>query len=113
MLVSNPIQPNDIVSLKISNGDELIGKFIETSDNAVVLTKPMLMVLGQNPNGQPSVQMMPFFMLGSDKDAKYPINKDHIVCMVKSNEDAKGGYLQSTTGLTFPKSGSASSLITE
>jgi hypothetical protein len=114
MLVEKPIENNDIVSIKISNGDELIAKFIETaSDNSVVVSKPMLMVLSQSPTGQPGVQMMPFFMLGADKDGKYRLNPQHVVCMVKSNSEAKAGYLQATTGLTVPKTGTTSSLITE
>ena len=113
MLVSKPISNNDIVSIKISNGDEIIAKFIETNDTSVIVTKPMLMVLSQTPSGQPGVQMMPFFMLGADKDDKYPINKNHIVCMVPSNSEANSGYRQATTGLTIPTAGSTSSLIAE
>jgi hypothetical protein len=110
MLLSKPVQPNDIVSLKISNGDEFIAKYVESNDTHITVSKPMLMVLGQTQTGQPGVQMMPFFMLGADKDGTFPINKNHVVCMVLSNSEAKAGYTQATTGLTIPKSGS---LITE
>lgn len=113
MLLNKPLQPNDIVSLKIANGDELIAKYVETNNTHIVVSKPMLMVLGQSASGQPGVQMMPFFMLGGEKDGNYPINKDHVVCMVVSNNDAKAGYTQATTGLTIPKGGLTSSLVTE
>jgi hypothetical protein len=113
MLVSKPITSNDIVSIKISNGDELIAKFIETTDESVVVSKPMLMVLAQTQTGQPGVQMMPFFMLGGDKDGKYPINKSHVVCMILSNLEAKSGYISATSNLTIPKTGTTSSLIAE
>ena len=114
MLIEKPITNNDIVSIKISNGDEVIAKFVETTaDGSVLVSKPMLMVLAQSPSGQPGVQMMPFFMLGGEKDGKYPINPQHIVCMIKSNNEAKAGYLQATTGLAVPKAGATSSLITE
>lgn len=113
MLVAKPITTNEIVSIKISNGDELIAKFLESNDDHIIVTKPMLMVLGQTQSGQPGVQMMPFFMLGADKDGRYPLNKSHVVCMVLSNAEAKSGYTQATTGLTIPKTGSTSSLIAE
>lgn len=114
MLIEKPIANNDIVSLKISNGDEIIAKFVETApDQSIVVTKPMLMILSQSPNGQPGIQMMPFFMLGGEKEGKYPINPQHIVCMIKSNSEAKAGYLSATTGLTVPKTGSTSSIIAE
>jgi hypothetical protein len=114
MLVEKPISNNDIVSIKISNGDELIAKFVETAaDGSIVVSKPMLMVLGQSPSGQPGVQMMPFFMLGAEKEGKFRLNPQHVVCMTKSNSEAKAGYVQATTGIAVPKAGSASSLITE
>jgi hypothetical protein len=114
MLIEKPITSNDVVSIKISNGDEIIAKFVETaSDGSVIVSKPMLMVLSQSPSGQPGVQMMPFFMLGGEKDGKYPLNPQHVVCMIKSNSEAKAGYLQATTGLAVPKAGSSSSIIAE
>lgn len=113
MLVTKPIQPNDVVSVKMSNGDELIAKYVESNETHVTVSKPMLMVLGQTQSGQPGVQMMPFFMLGGDKDGKYPLNKNHVVCLVVSNSEAKSGYTQATTGLTIPKTGLSSSLVSE
>ena len=106
MLISKPVQQNDIVSIKVSNGDELIAKYVETNDTHITVSRPMLMVLSQTPSGQPGVQMMPFFMLGADKDGSFSINKNHVVCMLKSNSDAMSGYTQATTGLTIPKTGS-------
>jgi hypothetical protein len=43
-------------------------------------------------------------MLGGDKDSKYPISRDHVVCMVRANPDAVKGYTAMTTGLTIPGS---------
>lgn len=113
MLVTKPITNNDIISIKISNGDEIIAKFLESNDEHVIVSKPMLMILAQTQTGQPGVQMMPFFMLGGEKDGKYPINKAHIVCMILSNAEAKSGYVSATSGLTIPKTGSVGSLISE
>jgi len=106
MLIEKPMSTGDVVCIKISNGDEVIAKIADIDGNTVTVTKPYLMVLSQDPRtGQPSVQMAPFFMLGGDPAGKFPINRSHIMCMVRANKDAVSGYTQQTTGLTIPGGG--------
>ncbi len=105
MLLEKPPSPNDVVCIKIANGDELIAKLVSATDQIVVVSKPLLMILAQDPrSGQPGVQMAPFWMLGGDKDAKYPISRNHVICMIKANPDAMKGYMAQTTGLAMPGS---------
>lgn len=105
MLLEKPASINDIACIKTGNGDEIIGKVLDVTDTTVTISKPMIMMLAQAPNGQPGIQMAPFWMLGGDKDARYPINRSHITCMVKAGKDAESGYLQNTTGLAMPGRG--------
>lgn len=112
MLIEKPIQPNEVVCLKLSNGDEIIAKLVERNDNAVVVSKPLLMILSADPqSGRPGVQMAPFFMLGADKDSKFPINNAHVMCMMLANTEAKAGYTQNTTGLAIPTAGTVNKLV--
>ena len=112
MLIETNVKTSDIISIKLSNGDEIIGRVSSIESDTVTITKPLAMMLAQDPRtGQAGVQMIPFWMLGADKDAKFPIQRSHIVCMVKSNPDAVKGYTANTSGLTIPSSGAASSLI--
>jgi hypothetical protein len=105
MLLEKTLVVNDVACIKIANGDEIIGKITEINEKTVTISKPLLMVLSQDPRtGQPGVQMAPFWMLGGDKDSKYPISRDHVVCMVRANPDAVKGYTAMTTGLTIPGS---------
>ena len=106
MLLEKTLVANDIICLQISNGDEVIGKITEINEKIVTIAKPLLMVLSQDPRTQqPGVQMVPFWMLGSDRDAKYPVSRDHVVCMVRANQDAVKGYTAMTSGLTIPGAG--------
>lgn len=111
-LFDKPLAANDIVSIKLANGDELLAKIVSVSEKTVSVTKPLMMMLGQDARGNPGIQLIPFWMLGADKDGKFPINKDHIVCMVKANTDASGSYVQQTTGLTIPAGVRPSGLVT-
>lgn len=111
MLIEKSIQPNEVVSLKLSNGDEIIAKLVERTETTVTVSKPLLMILSADPQtGRPGVQMAPFFMLGADKDSKFPINKSHIMCMMLANAEAKAGYTQNTTGLAIPTAGAVTKL---
>jgi len=100
-----------ISSIKISNGDELIARVAEVTATEVVLTKPLLMTLVDN-GGKPAAQMVPFFMLSADRDGKFPINKNHIICMMKSDPAAAKNYAQVTTGLTIPGANTVQKLST-
>lgn len=106
MLIDTPIKPNDVVSIKLITGDEIIAKVVDNEGMTVVVTKPLLMAIGRDPKtGQPGISMAPIWMLGSDIDQRFPILKSNIVCMVKSNGDAVKGYTANITGLALPASG--------
>jgi len=112
MLIEKPIQPNEVVCVKLSNGDEIIAKLVERTEKTVVLSKPLLMILSADPQtGRPGVQMAPFFMLGADKEGKFPINYAHVMCMVLANSEAKSGYTQNTTGIAIPTAGTVNKLV--
>lgn len=111
MLIEKSLSAGDVASIKLGNGDEIIAKLVDQDRDSVIVTKPLLMVLGQDPStGRPGISMAPFWMLGTDSAARYPIPRTQILCILKSNEEATKGYLAQTTGLTIP--GSGSSLIT-
>ena len=111
MLVNTKIAKNDVVSVKLSNGDEIVAKIVEIDANTLIVSKPLLMVLTQDPRtGQPGIQMAPFWLMGSDPQSTYPINRSHTIVVVKANRDVVKNYLSQTTGLEIPGS-SASGLI--
>jgi len=106
MLIENKPVIGDVVCIKLSNGDEIIAKYADHTETSLVVTKPMLMVLSQDPRtGQPGVQMAPFWIMGGEPTARFPIAHTHIVCMVKSNSEAKSSYTAQTSSLTIPNSG--------
>ena len=112
MLVELPISIGDVVSVKFSNGDEIIGRVSAIDINTVTISKPLSVMLAQDPRtGNPGVQMVPIWILTADREGKFPINRQHIVSMVKANVDAVKGYTANTSGLTIPSSSAASSLI--
>jgi hypothetical protein len=113
MLLATEIKTNDIVTMKLITGDEVIAKVVNVDSLTIVVTKPLTMGIARDPrNGQPGIQMAPFWMLGADNEQKFPISKNNIVCMVKASSDAVKGYTAHTSGLAIPSGSDSSSLLT-
>ena len=103
MLIQKQPAATDVVSIKLSNGDEIIGRMADSANqDSVTITKPLLMVLAQDPTGKPGIQMVPFWMLGGDKDSSYQIARSHIMCMIVANTEAAKGYQAMTSSLAIP-----------
>lgn len=100
MLLQKPMEAGDIITIKIITGEELIAKISSIGPDHVVVTKPLVVNLGQDRNGNVGIQMLPYFVLTGDPDAKLTISNQHIITKTPAADQAKNGYLQATTGLT-------------
>lgn len=97
LLEINSIKPNDIVSIKIISGDEILAKVIEITDKGIKISKPLQLVI----MNQGQVGMLPF-MIGTDDDNKMFLSNDKIILMGKARADAAGQYIENTTGIKVP-----------
>lgn len=84
---------NDIVTLKLISGEEVIGKFISEDSQAVTLDKPLTLAMSQK-----GVGMVPLLMT-VNPDNKLKINKQAITIMVHSDEEIGKQYTFQVTGI--------------
>ena len=105
MLVDNEIQiqKDDVVCIKLSSGDEVIGKVVENLKTAFTLSKPRQMILTSNPDnpGQAYIAFAPY-MVGISDTEKVNIYSSQIVTIMKASNDASSNYIKSTTGIEIP-----------
>jgi len=94
MIIQTPYKVGDIVSIKLSSGEEMVATLESETKEHVILRKPLMLVAGQQGAG-----LAPF-MFTVDQDAKYTVKLNSIICIVKTAKDATSTYTQSTTGLT-------------
>jgi len=94
MLIDKGFSQGDTVSVKLVNGDELIGRFEEETDSVYKLSKPMAVTLSSGGLG-----MIPWVFLGNNE--KVSLKKEHVFVIVNSKEDAAKQYLQGTTGIAL------------
>jgi len=93
MLIQAPYQVGDVVSVKLSSGEETVCRLEEIKDNAIVVKKPLMLVAGDSGAG-----LAPF-MFTVDPDAKFEFKLNNIICIVKTVKDAADMYIKATTGI--------------
>jgi hypothetical protein len=99
MLLQKPIQPNDVVTLKLITGEELITRLVDQTNGKITVSKPMVVNLGQDRTGNIGIQMLPYFLLTGNPDAKLTLDEKNVIVMTLSNDQAKNSYTQSSSGI--------------
>jgi hypothetical protein len=94
MLLQKPIAANEVVSIKLVNGDELIARYDGEDENTISINRPLALTMSASGLG-----MIPWMFLG-DKD-NIVLKKEHVFCMVPSKKDAADQYMQGTTGIAL------------
>lgn len=94
---------DQIVVLKVSTGEEIVGRLAEKSDEQMMLEKvrSLVMVPGPNP-GEVGVQLIPF--MTSNVDGKLGISISHIVATSAAEDNLERMYLQQTSGIDLSTS---------
>lgn len=111
MLLQNksPTAAGEIVAIKISTGEEIVGRLVDTGDKpGVTISKPIIVQLQMVRPGEAAIGFQPF-MLSRDDDGEYTFSDAAIVVgPSKARDDIRTNYLKATTGLEIP---TGSSLI--
>lgn len=93
MLVTKKYQQDDIVSFKLVNGDEIVAKIIEESDDAYQVSKPCTVIPSQQGLGL----MQSLFT--SDLNSTITLDKKHVMMSAKTVKDVENHYIRTTTGI--------------
>lgn len=93
MLIELPYKIGDIVSFKLSSGEEILGRLEEETDSVFTLHKPMVLIMGQQGLG-----LAPF-MFSVSPDAKFRLRTGSVSCVAKTQEEIAKQYTAQTTGI--------------
>lgn len=93
MIIESPYKEGDVVSIKLSSGEEMVARLEKEDKDHIVIKKPLMLVAGDSGAG-----LAPF-MFTVDQEAKVKLRLNTIICIVKTAKDATDTYIQSTTGL--------------
>jgi hypothetical protein len=93
MLIEIPYRTGDIVSFKLSSGEEILGRLEAEGDKTFTVLKPMVLIMGQQGLG-----LAPF-MFSVSPDAKFTLRKGSVSCVAKTQDDIAKQYTAQTTGI--------------
>jgi hypothetical protein len=95
MLETSNYKVNDVVTIKLSNGEEIVGKLTEDSDNNIRLTRPLVFTL----NPQSGQAMLVPWLMSVDPENTHPItlNRNNILAITKTIKEISDNYTQATS----------------
>lgn len=109
MLVTSNYKKNDIISIKLSTGEEVVGRFSASNETSVNVVKPTVLTL--NPqSGQ--VMLIPWLM-SIDVHSSEPveIKNSQVVALGKPSKGIADVYLQGSSGIAMPNANELSGII--
>jgi len=93
MLIEKGVAEGDVVTLKLTSGEEILGKLVEDGALYIKLNRPMVLTAGQQGLG-----MAPYlFTANPDRDVR--IFKNTVVVFEPTLKEFSDSYIQGTTGI--------------
>lgn len=97
MLIDKGVTEGEVVTIKLTSGEELIGKLVEEGPMHYKISKPMVLTAGQQGLG-----MAPYlFTVNPDKDIR--ISKSNITVCEATDKQFADSYISGTTGIAMAR----------
>lgn len=93
MLIDKGVSVGEVVTFKLTSGEELVAKLVEDGPVYYKLSRPMVIGMGQQGPG-----LMPYlFTVHPDKEVK--LNKGVVAVAEATDKQFADQFIQSTTGI--------------
>ena len=93
MLIDKGVTVGEVITLKLTSGEELVAKLVEETSAHYKLSKPMVIGMGQKGPG-----LMPYlFTVNPDKDVK--LLKQTVTVAEPTDAEFAKQFLESTSGI--------------
>ncbi len=93
MLIDKGVTPGEVITIKLTSGEEIVSKLVEETDTYYKVARPL--VIGHTPQGP---GLMPYlFTVNPEKEIK--ILKPTAVVVEASDKAFADQYIQGTTGI--------------
>lgn len=98
MLVISNFKKGDVITIKLSTGEELVARFDADTGSELRVVKPTVLTL--NPQQQ-GIMLIPWLMsIDAHSSDPVTIGKSQIVAVSKPHKPLADNYMQNTTGIT-------------
>ena len=93
MLIDKGVTEGEVITLKLTSGEELVAKLVEDGPVYYKLSRPMVIGMGQQGPG-----LMPYlFTVHPDKEVK--LNKSVVAMAEATDKQFADQFIESTTGI--------------
>lgn len=93
MLIDKGVSAGEVITLKLTSGEEIVAKLVEETDAYYKLSRPMVIGMGQQGPG-----LMPYlFTVHPDKEVK--LLKTTVALAEATDKQFADQFIQSTTGI--------------
>jgi uncharacterized alpha/beta hydrolase family protein len=93
MLIDKGVSAGEVITLKLTSGEELVARLDEETPTHYKLSKPMVIGMGERGPG-----LMPYLFTVSPEKT-IPLLKSTVTVAVSSDKVFADQYMQSTTGI--------------
>ena len=93
LVINKNYAEGDIVTFKIVNGDEVVAKIVEETDEAFTVNKPCTVM--PSPQGLGLLQSL----FTSDLNKSIRLEKRHVMMHAPTIQDVQNHYIRTTTGI--------------
>jgi hypothetical protein len=95
MLIDKGVSAGEVVSFKLTSGEELIAKLVEETATGYKVSKPLVLSMSQQGIG-----MIPFmFTVNPEKDIS--ISKNSVIAISSCDKQFADQYISGTTGIAM------------
>ena len=91
------LELNQVYTFKLSSGEEMVAKVLNTSDGFIEISEPVSIA----PNQQ-GLGIVPS-LFTSDMSGKFMLNTSTVAMYATTGEQIKMKYIEATTGLVVPE----------
>tara|TARA_B100001964_G_C14193478_1_gene582228 strand:+ start:370 stop:681 length:312 start_codon:yes stop_codon:yes gene_type:complete len=97
VLIETNYKVNDVVTIKLKSGEELVGKLEEENESMVKVSTPLTIVATEKGIG------LQQFLFTAEVGKSYTIRHDAITLITITREDFADAYRKQTSSLVVPE----------
>jgi hypothetical protein len=104
MLQTKMYDEHDVITIKLTSGEEVIGYFVSKDADEIILRKPVVPVPTGDGNG---MALAPFLMSSDYMTAgsgKVPFNRATVITDMLTNDGFKNAYIQTVSSVDLSAS---------
>jgi hypothetical protein len=95
------IKKDDVVTLVLTNGAEIIGKYVSEDNEGYVVNKPRMLQASQTGVGL----VNGVCMSGEEPGGELTFNRSGIIFIIKTAPELAKGYQEQVSGIVLPTGG--------